>query len=93
MVEANDGTATKTETFQFFVASAPVVSPLPAGVRDGINYETGNTSVVLVLYAPGKSRVSVIGEFTGSNWVEQSNYVMNKTPDGNYRVQNMLFNI
>jgi glycosidase len=84
MVEANDGTATKTETFQFFVASAPVVSPLPAGVRDGINYETGNTSVVLVLYAPGKSRVSVIGEFTGSNWVEQSNYVMNKTPDGNY---------
>jgi hypothetical protein len=84
MAEANDGTTTKTETFQFFVAIAPVVLPLPAGVRDGINYEAGNTSVVLVLYAPGKSRVSVIGEFSGSNWVEQSSYVMNKTPDGNY---------
>jgi 1,4-alpha-glucan branching enzyme len=53
-------------------------------VRDGINYEPGDTSVVLVLFAPGKNRVSVIGEFPGSNWVEQSAYVMNKTADGNY---------
>ena len=57
---------------------------MPTGVKDGINYEAGNTSVVLVLFAPGKSRVSVIGDFPGSNWVEQSSYVMNKTPDGNY---------
>jgi len=53
-------------------------------MRDGINYEAGNTSAVLVVYAPGKSRVSVIGEFPGSNWQEQSAYVMNKTADGNY---------
>jgi 1,4-alpha-glucan branching enzyme len=84
MAEANDGITTVTTTFQFFVSSAPNVAPLPAGVKDGINYEAGNTSAVLVLYAPGKSRVSVIGEFAGSNWAEQSNYVMNKTPDGNY---------
>ncbi|HWR32048.1 MAG TPA: alpha-amylase family glycosyl hydrolase [Chitinophagaceae bacterium] len=84
MAEANDGVTTKTQTFQFFVASTPNVLPLPSGVRDGINYETGNTSVVLVLYAPNKNRVSVIGEFPGSNWVEQTSYVMNKTPDGNY---------
>jgi 1,4-alpha-glucan branching enzyme len=84
MAEANDGTTTATETFQFFVSGGPNVAPLPAGVRDGINYEIGNTSVVLVLYAPGKNRVSVVGEFPGSNWVEQSNYLMNKTPDGNY---------
>ena len=83
-VDAIDGATTKSETFQFFVATAPVVAPLPAGVRDGINYEAGNTSVVLVLYAPGKTRVSVIGDFPGSNWAEQTNYVMNKTPDGNY---------
>ena len=37
-----------------------------------------------MLYAPGKNRVSVIGEFPGSNWIEQSQYLMNKTPDGNY---------
>lgn len=83
-VDAISGPTTKSESFTFFVAAAPVVAPLPAGVRDGINYEAGNTSVVLVLYAPGKNRVSVIGEFPGSNWVEQNSYVMNKTPDGNY---------
>jgi len=84
MAEANDGTTTKQTSFNFFVSAAPVVLPLPAGVRDGINYEAGNTSVVLVLYAPNKSRISVIGEFPGSNWQEQSAYVMNKTPDNNY---------
>lgn len=84
MAEANDGITTKTQSFQFFVASAPTVLPLPAGLRDGINYDANNTSVTLVLYAPGKTRVSVIGEFAGSNWTEQAAYVMNKTPDGNY---------
>ncbi|MGB3007565.1 MAG: hypothetical protein WBC06_13700, partial [Chitinophagaceae bacterium] len=83
-VDAIDGATTKSESFSFFVGSAVNVAPLPAGVKDGINYEAGNTSVVLVLYAPGKNRVSVIGDFPGSNWVEQNNYVMNKTPDGNY---------
>lgn len=83
-VEATLGATVKTQSFQFFVATAPNVLPLPAGVRDGINYEAGNTSVVLVLNAPNKQRVSVIGEFPGSGWTEQANYVMNKTPDGNY---------
>jgi 1,4-alpha-glucan branching enzyme len=84
VVEAVSGAVTKTETINFFVANAPTVAALPAGVRDGINYESGNTSVVLVLYAPGKNRVSVIGSFAGSNWAEQLSYQMNKTPDNNY---------
>lgn len=83
-VDATDGTTTKSESFQFFVTPGVNIAPLPAGVRDGINYAANNTEVTLVLYAPGKNRVSVIGEFTGSNWVEQSQYIMNKTPDGNY---------
>jgi hypothetical protein len=81
---ATQGANTSRDTITFFVATAPVVLPLPAGVRDGINYEPGNSSAVLVLFAPGKSRVTVIGEFPGSNWQEQASYVMNKTPDGNY---------
>jgi hypothetical protein len=84
VVEGTAGAVTKKDTLRFFVATAPNIAPLPPGVRDGVNYETGNTSAVLVLYAPGKSRVSVIGEFAGSNWTEQTSYVMNKTPDGNY---------
>lgn len=83
-VDAIDGATTKSESFSFFVSTPVNVAPLPAGVRDGINYETGNTSAVLVLYAPNKSRISVIGEFPAATLTEQSNYVMNKTPDGNY---------
>jgi 1,4-alpha-glucan branching enzyme len=84
IVEADDGSTVVKDTIQFFVSGGVTVSPLPAGARDGINYNPNNTSATLVLYAPGKSRVSVIGEFTGSNWVEQSQYQMNNTPDGNY---------
>ena len=83
-VDATEGVTTRSESFQFFAAAAPTVLPLPAGVRDGINYDPNNTSVTLVLYTPGKNRVSVIGEFPGSNWAEQNAYNMNKTPDGNY---------
>ena len=83
VAEAVVGAVTKTETINFFVANAPTVAALPAGVRDGINYEAGNTSVVLVLYAPGKNRVSVIGSFPGGSWTEQLANQMNKTPDNN----------
>jgi glycosidase len=84
VAEATRFGSTRTDTLRFFVSNAPNVAALPAGVRDGINYEAGNTSVVLVLNAPGKNRVSVIGDFPGSNWQEQTNFVMNKTPDGNF---------
>ncbi|HKB43101.1 MAG TPA: alpha-amylase family glycosyl hydrolase, partial [Chitinophagaceae bacterium] len=84
IAEAIDGTVTKKDSVKFFITGGINVAPLPAGVRDGINYLAGNTSVVLVLYAPGKNRVNVIGDFSGSNWSEQSSYQMNKTPDGNY---------
>ncbi len=84
IAQATLAAISRSDTLRFFVSPAPVIAPLPAGVRDGINYEAGNTSVVLVLYAPNKARVSVIGEFPGAAWTEQINYIMNKTPDGNY---------
>lgn len=83
VVEAFDGTTTKRDTIQFYVAGTVTTAALPAGVRDGINYEANNTAATLVLYAPGKTRVGVIGDIPNSNWVEQSAYQLNKTPDGN----------
>lgn len=68
------------DSFSFYVAAATTTAALPAGVQDGINYLAGNTSVTLVLHAPGKNRVNVIGDF--NNWTQQVNYQMNKTPDG-----------
>ncbi|MBC7947453.1 MAG: T9SS type A sorting domain-containing protein [Chitinophagaceae bacterium] len=84
VAEAIVGAASKKDTLRFFVVPGITVAPLPAGVRDGINYSANTTEATLVLYAPGKTRVSVIGEFPGSNWIEQPQYLMNKTPDGNY---------
>src|SRR6185436_18836789 len=41
-----------------------------------------NTSATLVLYAPNKTSVVVIGDFT--NWATNCAYQMKRTPDGNY---------
>ncbi len=83
VAEANDGINISRDTLNFFVNGGVNVAPLPVGVRDGINY-ISSTSATLVLYAPNKGRVGVIGDFAGSNWMEQSAYQMNRTPDGNY---------
>lgn len=84
IAEADDGTMISRDTVDFFVAAGVTIAPLPAGVKQGINYDAGNTSATLVLYAPFKNRVSVIGDMPGSNWAEQPQYQMNKSPDGNY---------
>jgi len=83
IVKADNGSVIVYDTLNFFVNGSVNVAPLPAGVQTGINYGSDNKSVTLVLYAPGKSRVCVIGEFAGSNWTEQSQFEMSKTPDGN----------
>ncbi len=72
---------TKTDSL-FFVVRPPVtVAALPANADDGINYGATPTSVTLVLYAPNKSYIYAIGDF--SNWDALPEYYMNKTPDGN----------
>jgi len=83
IAETNDGALVKYDTLNIFVspASSPVMA-LPAGVKDGINYEPGDTSVTLVVRAPGKNKAIVIGDFT--SWIQNTNYIMNKTPDGKF---------
>lgn len=80
IAEATNAGVTVRDTLSFFIAGGNTVAALPAGLKQGINYETDNTACTLVLYAPLKSRVSVIGDF--NNWTESSAYQMNQTPDG-----------
>jgi glycosidase len=82
VLEANNGTTIAKDSFSFYVTPASTVAALPAGVKEGINYSPNNTSVTLVLFAPGKNNAAVIGDFT--NWATLCNYQMNKTADGNY---------
>jgi len=81
LATAFDGTTLKQDSIKFFVVGGPQVAPLPPGVRDGINYETGDTSVTLVLFAPHKRNVFILGEF--NNWTQSSTYQMTVTPDSN----------
>lgn len=82
-IVSNPDNATVTgDTFRVYVAPPTTEAPLPAGVKEGINYEAGGTAATLVLFAPGKNRVNLIGDF--NNWQESLPYQMNKTPDGNY---------
>lgn len=78
IAEASNGTTTSRDTMKFVVASTHFAT-LPPGVKDGINYDAGDTSVTLVLYAPHKNNVFVLGDF--NNWTQSANYLMNETPD------------
>jgi 1,4-alpha-glucan branching enzyme/nitrous oxide reductase accessory protein NosL len=84
VAELTVGANTFRDTVSFFVTPTTTVAPLPAGVKEGINYAANCTSVTLVLYAPNKTSATVIGDFPGSNWQPQTQYQMNRTPDGNY---------
>lgn len=68
-----------SDSVYLFVKSDPVVEDLPPGAIDGINY-TGDNSVTLVLTAPGKSDVFVLGDF--NDWLISEQGYMKKTPDG-----------
>lgn len=82
VAEASDGTLTVRDTISFFVASPTPEGPVPAGLRNGINYEPGDTSATLVFFAPGKTDVMVLGDF--NNWTESARYQMTRSTDGRF---------
>ena len=63
----------------FYVVNTPVpILPVPAGIVDGINYNS-STSVTFSLYAPYKKNVYLIGDF--NNWQVDPAYALNVTSD------------
>ena len=77
VLEANNGTETKIISFTYTLRSATVNAPIPAGVKNGINYFTDKTKATLRLWAPGKSSVYVVGDF--NDWSILSTYQMKKS--------------
>lgn len=80
IVKATNGVNTSSDTLSFYVPAANTIAPLPAGISDGINYYPSADSVTLVLYAPNKNYITVLGDF--NNWTATPSYQMNKTPEG-----------
>ncbi|MCK5857071.1 MAG: T9SS type A sorting domain-containing protein [Bacteroidales bacterium] len=69
------------DSFYYFVRKPVSIEPLPAGIKEGINY-LDTHRVVLCLYAPLKSYAFVIGDF--NDWQIDSGFYMKQTPDSNY---------
>jgi 1,4-alpha-glucan branching enzyme len=66
-------------SFIYTTVTSPVAE-LPSGLKNGINYlQDDDTRAFLVLNAPYKAFVNVIGDF--NNWEVSSAYLMNRTPD------------
>ncbi|WP_231425970.1 alpha-amylase family glycosyl hydrolase [Pedobacter sp. Leaf250] len=58
----------------------PINTELPAGAKDGVAFINNGTSAIVTLYAPGKTSISIIGDF--NDWSTSAS-VMKKTSDGN----------
>lgn len=77
-IEAGNDELTATDSLFYFVRNEVPVADLPAGVTEGINY-IDTVTVTLVLYAPYKDNVFLIGDF--NEWEFSNEYLMNRTPD------------
>jgi 1,4-alpha-glucan branching enzyme len=79
IAEAKLGAQQVFDTVNVCVPEPVTTASRPDGVTDGINY-MDNSTVTLVLFAPGKSNVFLIGDF--NNWTPLNAYQMKK--DGDY---------
>lgn len=77
ILEATNNGDIQSKTFEVIVKPTVTEAALPSGMKDGINLNTSDaTKATLVLYAPGKEFVHVIGDF--NNWEINDTYVLQK---------------
>ena len=77
-LSANDGINTAETSIEINVLDKTIITPLPEGVKPGINYN-GNGTVTLALEAPYKQEAYVVGDF--NNWNYSPDYQMKKDGD------------
>jgi 1,4-alpha-glucan branching enzyme len=80
VVEAVADSEISQDSFDYIIRSATTNQVRPAGIRKGINYGADPTKGTLVLWAPLKTSVYAVGDF--SDWRVLPNYQMKK--DGEY---------
>jgi 1,4-alpha-glucan branching enzyme len=77
ILEAINNGKTKSITFQAIVKPTITEATLPSGMKDGINFNPlENTKATLVLFAPNKEFIHVIGDF--NSWNASDAYLMKK---------------
>jgi pullulanase/glycogen debranching enzyme len=89
LIKAKNGDGDKkSQDIILQVGDAPISptvteAPIPNGMLDGINFDTNDdTKVTLILYAPDKEYVHIIGSF--NDWKrDDDNYLLKKDSDKN----------
>ena len=78
-LQITQGTTTLIRRFSVIVNPGTVSQAIPAGLQDGINYNSSDpTKATLVLDAFNKDFIYVAGSF--NNWQPNTSYVMKKDP-------------
>ncbi len=80
-LEVTDPTSstTITEEFAAITTPDPTEAAVPANMKDGLNLDPSDSSTAtLVMYAPGKNFVHVIGNFNDNDWTVSNEYLLNK---------------
>ncbi len=77
-VTADNGTEQVTKNYSYTTTPVVTIAAIPSTAKDGINYNS-QTSATLVLVAPQKENVFVIGDF--NNWSLDNDYLMKKDGD------------
>jgi hypothetical protein len=81
--DINGGSVASQKTLKVNVRQPNIIAALPDGMKNGINYDPiDQTKATLVLLAPNKEFVYLVGDFT--EWQINEGYQMNQTPDGEY---------
>jgi len=78
---AKDAEQTVYDSTYFMIRPEVTEEPVPQGMNKGVNYISEN-EVALVLQAPYKEFVYVIGDF--NDWELNNSYYMKKDPDGEH---------
>lgn len=78
IVSATSNGQSAADTLDVLYRTPSPVASLPEGLEQGIN-RSGANEVTLVLQAPGKESVYVVGDFT--NWRIEPDYLMNQEGD------------
>lgn len=79
IAEGGNASATLRDSLFVTVRKALETQTMPSGVRPGINY-TGETSLTLVLHAPQKEYIYLIGDF--NDWKPYNDFALKR--DGDY---------
>ncbi len=68
-----------SKTFNVILPPVTQIASVPAGMKDGINFNPANPDeATLVLYAPNKNFVHVIGNFNNNDWRLSNTYLLKK---------------